>query len=166
MLVGEQPGDQEDRAGLPFVGPAGQLLDDALDAAGIDRTAVYVTNAVKHFKWKARGKRRIHDKPNKSEIDACSIWLQLELSHIKPDILILLGATAAKALLGRNFRVTEQHGIVPDCALAPTTIATIHPSSILRQRGQDREVAYATLVSDLRLANNGERTREAARRNP
>jgi uracil-DNA glycosylase len=155
MLVGEQPGDQEDLAGLPFVGPAGHLLDDALEAAGIDRNEVYLTNAVKHFKWKARGKRRIHDKPNKSEIDACSIWLQLELSQVAPDVLILLGATAAKALLGPDFRVTQQHGVVPDCALAPTTIATIHPSSILRQRGPEREVAYTMLVGDLRLATEG-----------
>src|SRR5439155_3698864 len=114
MLVGEQPGDQEDRAGRPFVGPAGRVLDDALDAAGIDRSATYVTNVVKHFKWQARGKRRIHQKPNAAEMTACRPWLEAELALVKPSVLVCLGATAAQALLGRQFRVSRQRGELVD----------------------------------------------------
>ena len=150
MLVGEQPGDQEDRAGTPFVGPAGQLLDRALDEAGIDRTETYVTNAVKHFKWKARGKRRIHDKPSWSEQLACRPWLDAELAVVKPEVLILLGATAAQTLLGRSFRVTRDRGRLPQSELAKTVIATIHPSAILRSR--DRDEMFSGLVDDLALA--------------
>ena len=137
MLVGEQPGDQEDQAGKPFVGPAGQLLDRALGEAGIDRKETYVTNAVKHFKWKARGQRRIHDKPSWSEQLACRPWLDAELAVVKPEVLILLGATAAQTLLGRSFRVTRDRGHVAHSDLAKTVIATIHPSAILRSRDRD-----------------------------
>src|SRR5438552_8567560 len=125
MFVGEQPGDQEDRQGRPFVGPAGRLLDEALVEAGIDRTATYVTNAVKHFKWQARGKRRIHQKPNWTEMTACRPWLQAELAVVKPRVLVLLGATAAQALLGRDFRVTRQRGVPVDSPLAEYVVATI-----------------------------------------
>ena len=137
MLVGEQPGDREDREGRPFVGPAGRLLDQALEEAGIDRTRVYVTNAVKHFKWTARGKRRIHAKPNWSEVAACRPWLDSELEVVRPDVLVCLGATAAQALLGRTFRVTKQRGEPVESDLAPHVLATIHPSAILR--GDPRE---------------------------
>ena len=150
MLVGEQPGDQEDRAGAPFVGPAGQLLDRALDEAGIDRKETYVTNAVKHFKWKARGQRRIHDKPSWSEQLACRPWLDAELAVVEPEVLVLLGATAAQTLLGRSFRVTRDRGRVPQSDLAKTVIATIHPSAILRSR--DRDGMFRGLVDDLALA--------------
>jgi DNA polymerase len=150
MLVGEQPGDQEDRSGTPFVGPAGQLLDRALDEAGIDRKETYVTNAVKHFKWKARGQRRIHDKPSWSEQLACRPWLDAELALIEPEVLVLLGATAAQTLLGRAFRVTRDRGRVHHSELAETVIATIHPSAILRSR--DRDEMFRGLVSDLSLA--------------
>src|SRR5436309_10812291 len=133
MLVGEQPGDQEDRAGGPFVGPAGKLLDELLEEAGIDRKLVYVTNVVKHFKWKARGKRRIHDKPSWSEIAACRPWLEAELAVVQPRILVLLGASAAQALLGRAFRVTRSRGeIMEATGFAPYVMATIHPSAVLR----------------------------------
>ena len=151
MLVGEQPGDQEDRAGIPFVGPAGQLLDRALAEAGIDRKETYVTNAVKHFKWKPRGPRRIHDKPSWSEQLACRPWLDAELAVIEPEVLILLGATAAQTLLGRSFRVTRDRGHVPHSDLAKTVIATIHPSAILRSR--DRDAMFRSLVVDLALAS-------------
>ena len=150
MLVGEQPGDQEDRAGRPFVGPAGKLLDRALEEAGIDRKATYVTNAVKHFKWEARGKRRIHAKPSWSEVAACRPWLEAELAVVKPTVLVLLGAVAAQGLLGRQFRVTKQRGELIDSPLAPYVTATIHPSAILRGEPADRERELARLVDDLR----------------
>jgi uracil-DNA glycosylase family protein len=150
MFVGEQPGDQEDKQGKPFVGPAGKLLDTALEQAGIDRSLVYVTNVVKHFKWQARGKRRIHQKPNWSEIVACRPWLDAELQVVKPRVLVCLGATAAQALLGRQFRVTKQRGEPVESELAPVVIATIHPSSILRADEEDREAEFAAFVSDLK----------------
>ena len=150
MLVGEQPGDQEDRAGRPFVGPAGKLLDRALEEAGIDRKATYVTNAVKHFKWEPRGKRRIHAKPSWSEVAACRPWLEAELAVVKPTVLVLLGAVAAQGLLGKQFRVTKQRGELVDSPLAPYVTATIHPSAILRGEPADRERELARLVDDLR----------------
>jgi uracil-DNA glycosylase family protein len=151
MLVGEQPGDREDVEGRPFVGPAGRVLDDALDEAGIERTQVYLTNVVKHFKWKARGKRRIHQKPNAEEIAACRPWLDAELEVVKPDVLVALGATAAQ-LLGRGFRVTRERGVPVDSDLAPNVLATVHPSSILRARDEaERREAYAAFVADLRV---------------
>ena len=147
MFVGEQPGDQEDKAGKPFVGPAGKLFDRALEEAGIDRSLAYVTNVVKHFKWQARGKRRIHQKPNWAEITACRPWLDAELAVVKPRVLVALGATAAQALLGRDFRVTKHRGDPVPSDLAPVVIATVHPSSILR--ADDRETEFAAFVSDL-----------------
>jgi DNA polymerase len=132
MMIGEQPGNQEDLEGKPFVGPAGKVLDEGLIAAGIDRKQVYITNAVKHFKWEPRGKRRIHKKPSASEIDACRPWLEGEIAALKPQIIVLLGATAAQSLLGRDFRVTQHRGEFLDSELAPVVIATVHPSSILR----------------------------------
>jgi uracil-DNA glycosylase family protein len=153
MLVGEQPGDQEDRAGEPFVGPAGRVLDDALDRAGIDRGDAYVTNAVKHFKWKAgRGKRRLHQRPDAGEVRACRPWLEAELEVVDPRLLILLGATAAQSLLGPSFRVTRERGRILDSDLAPLVTATVHPSSILRGEPSEREEAMAALVEDLRGA--------------
>jgi len=148
MLVGEQPGDYEDREGRPFVGPAGQLLDRALEEAGVDRSLAYVTNVVKHFKWQARGKRRIHQKPSWAEMTACRPWLEAELQVVKPNVLVCLGATAAQALLGRDFRVSRQRGELVDSPLAPRVMATVHPSSILR--ADDREAEMALFVSDLR----------------
>jgi DNA polymerase len=148
MFVGEQPGDQEDKAGKPFVGPAGRLLDQAMEQAGIDRSLVYVTNVVKHFKWKGQGKRRIHQKPNSSEIAACFPWLEAELAVVKPRVLVCLGATAAQALLGRQFRVTQQRGEPVESELAPVVIATVHPSSVLR--AEDRDAELAKFVSDLK----------------
>jgi uracil-DNA glycosylase len=147
MFVGEQPGDQEDLEGKPFVGPAGQLLDKALEEAGIDRSQVYVTNVVKHFKWTGRGKRRIHQKPNWSEIAACRPWLEAELDVVRPRVLVCLGATAAQALLGRDFRVSRQRGVPVDSDLAEHVVATVHPSSILR--ADDREREFAEFVKDL-----------------
>lgn len=132
MLIGEQPGDQEDKQGRPFVGPAGRLMDKLLIEAGIDRRKVYVTNVVKHFKWEPRGKRRIHKKPNTKEIGACRPWLEAEIAAIEPAAIVCLGATAAQALLGRAFRVTTQHGKLVELPLAPHVTATIHPSAILR----------------------------------
>ena len=132
MMVGEQPGDAEDLAGHPFVGPAGKLLDRALEEAGIDRRLVYVTNVVKHFKWEPRGKRRIHAKPNGAEIAACRPWLETEILLVKPRVLVCLGATAAQALLGRAFKVSQQRGTFVPSTLAPRVTATVHPSSILR----------------------------------
>ncbi|MDQ2869590.1 MAG: UdgX family uracil-DNA binding protein [Acidobacteriota bacterium] len=153
VLVGEQPGDREDLEGRPFVGPSGQLLDEALDEAGIDRKLAYVTNAVKHFKWEPRGKKRIHQKPNAVEIAACRPWLDAELVVLRPDVLVCLGATAAQALLGRTFRVTKSRGALIPSPLAPHVIATVHPSSILRApdeaaRRREREM----FVRDLRFA--------------
>ena len=149
VFVGEQPGDQEDLQGRPFVGPAGKLFDKALEEAGIDRSQVYVTNAVKHFKWQARGKRRIHQKPNWSEIAACRPWLDAELEVIQPRVLVCLGATAAQALLGRDFRVSRQRGELVEPDLAENVIATVHPSSILRADDATREQEYDALVRDL-----------------
>jgi len=151
MLVGEQPGDQEDLAGHPFVGPAGKLLDKALAEAGIDRTKVYVTNVVKHFKWEPRGKRRIHKKPSASEISACRPWLDTEIQLVKPRAIVCLGATAAQALLGKQFKVTAQRGTFIASALAPLVMATVHPSSILRERDDEaRHREQERFVDDLR----------------
>jgi len=150
VFVGEQPGDQEDLQGRPFVGPAGKLFDKALEDAGIDRTQVYVTNAVKHFKWVGRGKRRIHQKPNWSEIAACRPWLDAELEAIRPRVLVCLGATAAQALLGRDFRVSRQRGVPVESELAEHVLATVHPSSILRGDPETREREYEAFVADLR----------------
>jgi DNA polymerase len=153
VLVGEQPGDREDIEGRPFVGPAGRLLDEALEEAGIDRTATYLTNVVKHFKWQARGKRRIHQKPNWSEIAACRPWLDAELTVVKPEALVCLGATAAQALLGRQFKVTQERGRLLESELAPVTLATVHPSSILRAPDDEaRRRERALFVDDLRVA--------------
>jgi uracil-DNA glycosylase len=151
VFVGEQPGDKEDVAGRPFVGPAGRVLDEALEAAGIDRRLAYVTNAVKHFKWQARGKRRIHQKPNAAELAACRPWLEAELAVVKPKVLVPLGATAAQALLGRSFRVTRERGVpLEGTGLADHVVATVHPSSILRQETEEeRREAMAGLVADL-----------------
>ncbi len=148
VFVGEQPGDEEDKMGRPFVGPAGRLFDRALEEAGIDRGRAYVTNVVKHFKWQARGKRRIHQKPNAAEVAACRPWLDAELAQLKPKVLVCLGATAAQALLGRQFRVSKDRGVPVESDLAPVVMATVHPSSILRS--DDREQELALLVEDLR----------------
>jgi len=151
FFVGEQPGNDEDLAGHPFVGPAGRLLDTALAEAGIDRAQSYVTNVVKHFKWEPRGKRRIHAKPNSVEIAACVPWLEAELEVVKPRVLVCLGATAAQALLGREFRVTAQRGKWVESPLAPFVTATVHPSSILRARDSEtRHAEMAQFVADLR----------------
>jgi uracil-DNA glycosylase len=154
MLVGEQPGDHEDLEGRPFVGPAGRVLDEALLAAGIERERVYVTNAVKHFKWRARGKRRIHDKPNRAEVAACRQWLDGELAIVAPQVLVLLGATAAQALLGTGFRVTRERGRpIDDTGFAAHVVATVHPSAIVRIRDRDeRAEAERGLADDLRTA--------------
>ena len=152
MLVGEQPGDKEDLAGRPFVGPAGQLLDRALEEAGIDRSQTYVTNAVKHFKWQARGKRRIHQKPTWSEQVACRPWLEAELAVVQPRVLVCLGAPAAQSLLGRDFRVTKHRGELLDSPLAEHLTTTIHPSAILRQQDEEsRRAELAAFVDDLRV---------------
>lgn len=155
MLVGEQPGDQEDQAGHPFVGPAGRELDAALDRAGISRAEVYVTNAVKHFKWKPRGKRRIHDTPNRVEVAACRAWLDQELDMVQPEVMVLMGATAAQALLGSGFRITKSRGLdLADTGLAPHVVATAHPSSILRVPDpSQRQEARSRLAADLRRAS-------------
>jgi uracil-DNA glycosylase family protein len=151
MLVGEQPGDREDREGRPFVGPAGRELDRALADAGIDRGDAYVTNVVKHFKWTPKGKRRIHQKPNREEITACRPWLEAELEVVRPTVMVCLGATAAKALLGSGFRVTRDRGKLVETDLAPVATATVHPSSILRIEDEDeRRVARDELADDLR----------------
>ena len=152
MLVGEQPGDAEDLAGHPFVGPAGRLLDRALEEAGIDRNVVYVTNVVKHFKWEPRGKRRIHAKPNAAEISACRPWLETEIALVRPRVLVCLGATAAQALLGKSFKVTRQRGeLITTSSLAPLVTATVHPSSILRAPDEaTRREEMKRLVQDLR----------------
>jgi uracil-DNA glycosylase family protein len=153
MLLGEQPGDQEDLSGKPFVGPAGKILDRALEEAGIDRKQVYVTNTVKHFKWEPRGKRRIHKKPNSREIAACRPWLEAELRVVRPDLLVCMGATAAQAVFGPAFRVTRERGKVLKSELAPKVLATVHPSSLLRQPDEEsREREYKLFVADLRAA--------------
>jgi DNA polymerase len=152
FLLGEQPGDQEDRVGEPFVGPAGRLLDRALEAAGIDRDLVYVTNVVKHFKWRRApsGKRRLHQRPEREEIEACRPWLEAEVSRIRPELILCLGATAAQALLGSSFRVTRDRGRVVATDLGPPAMATVHPSAVLRmQSPEEREIAFAELVADL-----------------
>ncbi len=151
MMVGEQPGDAEDIAGHPFVGPAGRVLDKALEEAGIDRGVVYVTNVVKHFKWVPRGKRRIHAKPDAAEIAACRPWLETEIALVKPRILVCLGATAAQALLGRGFKVSRQRGEFVPSSLAPRVTATVHPSSILRAPDEEaRRAEMARFVEDLK----------------
>jgi DNA polymerase len=163
IFVGEQPGDKEDLSGKPFVGPAGAILDKALEAAGIDRTKVYVTNAVKHFKWEPRGKRRIHKKPNAMEIAACRPWLDAEIRTLKPDVVVCLGATAAQALLGRDFKVTQRRGEMIQTTFAPAVMATVHPSSILRapdEESRHREMELFT--EDLRkLAQEMQRKKAA-----
>src|SRR5215469_16289141 len=153
MLVGEQPGDYEDVAGKPFVGPAGKIMDQALEEAAINRKDVYVTNAVKHFKWEPRGKRRIHQKPNSREIAACRPWLEAELRIVKPNLVVAMGATAAQAIFGPGFRVTRERGKVLSSKLAPRVLATVHQSSLLRQPDvESREREYKHFVSDLRAA--------------
>jgi uracil-DNA glycosylase family protein len=152
MLVGEQPGDEEDKKGLPFVGPAGRLLDRALEAAGVDREHLYVTNAVKHFKWQLRGKRRLHKTPAQREIDACHQWIEREIETVKPHVIVALGSTAAKAIISRDFKVSVQRGQFVDSPLAPYVFATFHPSALLRLREEEeREAAFKQLVKDLRL---------------
>jgi DNA polymerase len=152
MFVGEQPGDQEDRQGEPFVGPAGAMLDKALEDAGIPRDQVYLTNAVKHFKWEPRGKRRIHKKPRASEIKACRPWLEAELRAVKPAIVVCLGATAAQSVLGSQFKLMQQRGQVLPSSLAPQVLATIHPSAVLRAPdAEGRQEAFKMLVADLKV---------------
>jgi DNA polymerase len=156
MLVGEQPGDEEDRKGLPFVGPAGRLLDRALEAAGVDRDEVYITNAVKHFKWQASGrksgKRRLHKTPAQREIDACHPWLERELASVKPHVVVCLGATAAKAVISKTFKVSTQRGQFVASAAAPYVFATLHPSALLRLQDEaEKEAAFERFVEDLRL---------------
>ena len=152
MFIGEQPGDAEDLSGHPFVGPAGKLLDRALVDAGIDRTSVYVTNAVKHFKWEPRGKRRIHKKPRASEIGACRPWLDTEIALVKPRVIVCLGATAAQALLGARFKVTQHRGVFVPSPLAPRVLATVHPSSILRAPDDEvRRREMSAFIDDLRI---------------
>src|SRR5688572_27329386 len=154
MLVGEQPGDEEDKKGLPFVGPAGRLLDRALEAADVNREHLYVTNAVKHFKWQLRGKRRLHKTPAQREIDACHQWLEAEVKSIKPHVIVALGATAAKAIIGPQFKVSVQRGQFVESPLAPHVFATFHPSALLRLReDEEREAAFKQLVKDLKLIN-------------
>jgi uracil-DNA glycosylase family protein len=158
MLVGEQPGDQEDVRGEPFVGPAGRILDRALDDAGIDRDSVFVTNVVKHFKWRPApsGKRRLHESPNRAEVGACLPWVESELALVNPEVLVLLGAIAARALAGPKVSVTRDHGVPLESDLAPLVLATIHPSAVLRARdAAARDEAYALLVGDLRAVERG-----------
>jgi uracil-DNA glycosylase len=152
MLVGEQPGDREDREGRPFVGPAGRVLDEALDGAGVERRDAYVTNAVKHFKWKeGRGKRRLHQRPDAGEIRACRPWLEAEVAAVRPELIVCLGASAARSVLGTKFRVTRDHGTFEETELGLAT-GTLHPSAILRADPPEDEEMRATLVADLRLA--------------
>jgi uracil-DNA glycosylase len=152
VMVGEQPGNDEDLIGRPFVGPAGKLLDHALVAAGLDRADVYITNIVKHFKWKPQGKRRIHDKPSASEVEACRPWFESELALIRPEVLVLLGATAAQALLGRQFRISVDRGRFLESPLAPRVFATVHPSSLLRMPDEDaRREETARFIEELKL---------------
>jgi uracil-DNA glycosylase family protein len=156
VMVGEQPGDKEDVGGEPFVGPAGGILDRAIEEAGLIRDEIYVTNVVKHFRFVLRGKKRIHKKPDMEHIRACTPWLDAELDRIVPEVLVLLGATAAQALLGRAFRVTRQRGTFVDSDLAPLVTATVHPSSILRSRtDEERREAFDGLVADLRMVRRG-----------
>jgi uracil-DNA glycosylase len=163
MLIGEQPGDKEDIQGRPFVGPAGAVLDKALDAAGIDRKDVYVTNIVKHFKWEPRGKRRLHKKPNALEISACRPWLDAEINVIKPQVVVLLGATAAQGILGRTFRVTQHRGEWLSSEIAPNVMATVHPSSILRAPDEElRHEEMRKFVSDLKKVAEKLHSRRAA----
>ena len=163
VMVGEQPGDKEDVAGRPFVGPAGGMLDRAIEEAGLIRDEVYITNVVKHFSHVMRGKRRIHKKPNAEQVKACAPWLEAELARIGPEVLVLLGATAAQAILGRSFRVTQQRGEFVESPLAPLVTATIHPSSILRaETDEDRRVAFEGLVRDLRGVADALRDRAAS----
>ena len=163
VLVGEVPGDREDREGRPFVGPAGRELDKALEAAGIDRGDTYVTNAVKHFKFEERGKRRIHQRPDAKQIKACRPWLGAELELVRPEALVILGATAAKALLGSSFRLMAQRGRPLESELAPFVMATIHPSAILRGRdGVERQAQRDLLIEDLRVAAEALARRQAA----
>jgi DNA polymerase len=150
MLVGEQPGNDEDLKGRPFVGPAGRILERALDDAGIGRDDVYITNAVKHFKFEERGKRRIHKKPNAAEVRACMPWLAAEMMAVKPEIVVCLGATAAQALLGRDYRLTVEHGTFREKDGSPRITSTIHPSAVLRAADEDREAMYQGLVADLK----------------
>jgi uracil-DNA glycosylase len=158
MLVGETPGDREDVVGRPFVGPAGQLLDRALEAAGIDRTAVYVTNVVKHFKWEPRGKRRLHKRPMPAEIAACLPWLRMEVELVRPKVIVCLGATAGQALFGNRFSVTRERGRFLESRLAPFVLATLHPSALLRIREPDaRREAFDRFVADLALVHDAGR---------
>jgi len=152
MLVGEQPGGEEDKKGLPFVGPAGRLLDRALDAAGVDRDDLYVTNAVKHFKWQLRGKRRLHKTPAQREVDACRQWLEREIAAVKPHVIVALGATAARSVISKDFKVTTMRGRFVESSLAPRVFATFHPSALLRLRDEaEKEAAFEQLVGDLGL---------------
>jgi DNA polymerase len=151
LFVGEQPGNDEDLDGRPFVGPAGRVFDEGLAAAGIDREEAYVTNAVKHFKWTPKGKRRIHQKPNWSEMTACRPWLEAEIALVRPRVVVALGATAAQDLLGRQFRVTKERGEARESDLHPCVVATVHPSSILRGPPEDRAEAMEAFVADLRV---------------
>jgi DNA polymerase len=162
VMVGEQPGDQEDRQGKPFVGPAGRILSHGLEEAGIDRTQVFVTNVVKHFKFQPRGKRRIHKRPSAEEVRACRPWLDAELAAVKPKALIALGATAAQDLFGRSFRVTKQRGEPLEFDFAPLVMATIHPSAILRADGEQREDEYRRFVADLGVLARGVRELQEA----
>lgn len=168
MFVGEQPGDQEDRAGRPFVGPSGRLLDEALEVVGIDRRQVYVTNTVKHFKWEeGQGKKRLHAKPSYGEIRACKPWLEAEIRIFRPDVIVCLGATAAQALLGRDFRVTRQRGQPLSSEYARVVIATVHPSSILRTpKEEDRHAQLKAFIQDLRGVAEVLREWEAESRHP
>ena len=160
VLVGEQPGDREDKIGKPFVGPAGKLLDEALEEAGIDRRTAYLTNVVKHFSWEERGKRRIHKKPKADEIRACRPWLEAELAAIHPELVVCLGATAAQVILGPDFRVTEGRGRMLSAPLAPRVMATVHPSSVLRAADDDaRELEFRMFVADLAAAARALKTR-------
>jgi len=168
MLVGEQPGDAEDVAGKPFVGPAGKLLDKALADAGIARGDAYVTNAVKHFKFIVRGKKRLHQKPNAIQVEACHPWLEAEVAAVRPTVVVLLGATAGQSVMGRSFRVTKERGKLLASDLAPAVVATVHPSSLLRMPDRSRwEAEYARFVADLKIAGKaaakaGKRAKAAA----
>jgi len=165
MLVGEQPGDEEDQKGLPFVGPAGRLLDRALEAAAVDREHLYVTNAVKHFKWQQRGKRRLHKTPAQREIDACHQWLEHEMAAVEPDVIVCLGATAAKAVIGKGFKVATMRGRFVESPLAPFVFATFHPSALLRLRDEEeRDTAFRQLVADLSLIKKAKASPRRARR--